>query len=57
MNNLATRRDFLATTTTAAAAGAVPPYWFWSQNTMAQESKSPNERPRVGCIGNGGQGR
>ena len=23
---------------------------------MAQETKSPNERPRVGCIGNGGMG-
>ena len=56
MTTNASRRDFLKTATTAAAAGSVLPYWAWSPSTMAQETKSPNERPRVGCIGNGGMG-
>lgn len=53
MTNSVSRRDFL---TTAAAAGAVLPYWSWSTPTMADETRSPNARPRVGCIGNGGMG-
>ena len=56
MTQHSSRRDFLKTATTAAAAGAVLPYWSWAPSTMAQETKSPNERPRVGCIGNGGMG-
>lgn len=56
MTSQKTRRDFLKTATTAAAAGAVLPYWTWTAKTMADETKSPNERPRVGCIGNGGMG-
>ena len=50
-----TRRDFLQTTTLAAASAALP-YWFAQQRTMADDAKSPNERPKVGCIGNGGMG-
>ncbi|MBC7819404.1 MAG: twin-arginine translocation signal domain-containing protein, partial [Planctomycetaceae bacterium] len=50
-----TRRDFLQTTTLAAASAALP-YWFAQQRTMANDAKSPNERPKVGCIGNGGMG-
>lgn len=49
------RRGFLKGTS-AAAAGAILPYWSWSATTMADETKSPNDRPRVGCIGNGGMG-
>ncbi len=48
-----TRRDFLKTT---AAAGVLAPSWFSLARTMADETKSPNERPRVGCIGMGGMG-
>ncbi len=44
------RRDFLKAS--AALAGLVP----YAVRTMADETKSPNDRPRVGCIGNGGMG-
>lgn len=46
------RRDFLQVCGVAAGAMMVP-----SGRTMADETKSPNARPRVGCIGNGGMGR
>ena len=49
-----TRRDLLAKSTAAAAS---MPYWFARPLTMADETKSANDRPRVGCIGNGGMGR
>lgn len=29
------------------------PYWFTSKRSLAQENKSPNERPLLGCIGTG----
>lgn len=48
----ATRRDFLKTST--AAASMVVPYFAWSPSGFANESA--NDRPRVGCIGLGGQG-
>jgi predicted dehydrogenase len=53
MTRSQSRRDFLQDT----AAGI-----FWSSlltgtRSMADESKSPNARPRIGCIGMGGQGR
>lgn len=50
-----TRRDFLQLTTLAAASSLMP-VWNSASSTMAQEAKSPNERPKVGCIGNGGMG-
>ena len=50
-----TRRDFLQLTTLAAASSLMP-VWNGSSSTMAQDAKSPNERPKVGCIGNGGMG-
>ena len=50
-----TRRDFLQLTTLAAASSLMPT-WSGSTRTMAQDAKSPNERPLVGCIGNGGMG-
>lgn len=50
------RRDFLHTCS-SAAGGTMLPWMFPSVRTMADESKSPNARPRVGCIGNGGMGR
>src|ERR1700730_3946972 len=49
------RRDFLKTSA-AVSAGALTPYWFSIERTMADETKSANDRPRVGCIGNGGMG-
>jgi predicted dehydrogenase len=49
-----TRRDFLKKSTVAAAAGGAVPYFSWSQKAFA--AKSPNDRPRLGCIGVGGMG-
>ena len=49
------RREFLRATTAAAAATFVP-YYLSTPRTMADETKSANDRPGVGCIGNGGMG-
>ena len=49
------RRDFLKATGLAAAGTMLPSLPIPSR-TMADETKTPNERPRVGCIGNGGMG-
>lgn len=48
------RRDFLQTLGSAAVTAG---WWFSTARTMADETRSPNDRPRVGCIGNGGMGR
>ncbi len=53
----ATRRDFLRTTVAASAAGWMLPAGFPGGRTMADETRAANERPRVGCIGNGGMGK
>ncbi len=45
------RRDFLAKSSALAGAVAFP----WSQPAIA--SQSPNDRPRIGCIGLGGMGK
>jgi predicted dehydrogenase len=29
------------------------PYWFTGKRSLAQENRSPNERPTLGCIGTG----
>ncbi|MHB1425890.1 MAG: Gfo/Idh/MocA family protein [Gemmataceae bacterium] len=57
MNNSQSRRDFLRDTATLTAAGVLAPSWLAGTRGMADESKSPNARPRVGCIGMGGMGR
>ena len=57
MPRRSSRREFLQHTTLTAAAGASLPYWFSGVQTMADDARSPNERPRAGCIGNGGMGR
>lgn len=46
------RRNFLSIC--GAAAGAM---MISTDRTMADDTKSPNARPRVGCIGTGGMGR
>src|SRR5262245_8188208 len=51
-----TRRDFLRTSAAATAGGLLLPYGYPGMRTMADETRSPNDRPRVGCIGNGGMG-
>jgi len=57
MNHSQSRRDFLRDTAALTAAGVLLPSWLVSTRSMADESKSPNARPRVGCIGMGGMGR
>ncbi len=51
------RRRLLRSTTALAAASAGMPNSLFGRPSMAQESRSPNARPRVGCIGLGGMGR
>ncbi len=53
MSSHFSRRQVLA----ASAAAAATPYFFWQERTIADETKSKNNRPLVGCIGNGGMGR
>ena len=40
--------------TAAATAGAIVPYHFWTPKTLAQETKSKNDRITLGVIGAGG---
>ena len=47
------RRNFLQTTVAAASATTVP-YFFSQPRTLAQESKSKNDRLAIGVIGAGG---
>jgi predicted dehydrogenase len=49
MNTSTNRRDFLKFSLAAAGSGLLG-------RTMADETKAPTERPRVGCIGMGGMG-
>jgi predicted dehydrogenase len=46
------RRDFLKTSAAVSALAATP-YIFTGANAQAQESKSPNDRPVLGCIATG----
>ncbi len=47
------RRQFLKTTAVAGAAATVP-YYFSTPKTLADESKSKNDRMTIGVIGAGG---
>ncbi|NOZ39086.1 MAG: Gfo/Idh/MocA family oxidoreductase [Planctomycetes bacterium] len=49
------RREF-AKKTTAIAIGAATPCFFSTPRTLADETKSPNDRFRIGLIGAGGMG-
>jgi predicted dehydrogenase len=51
-----TRREVLQSCA-LATAGSLFPWPLPAGRTMADDTKSPNARPRVGCIGNGGMGR
>ena len=51
--NATERRKFLKTTVAAGAAASVP-YFFSSPRTLAQETKSKNDRITLGVIGAGG---
>ncbi len=46
------RRDFLKTTSAAAVAGSTP-FWFSTQQSLANNFKAASERPVIGCIGTG----
>ena len=50
MNN---RRTFLKA---ATVTSVLTPYWFSTSKTLADETKSKNDRPAVGSIGLGGRG-
>lgn len=50
-----TRRDFVKSTA-GLAAGATIPYYFSTARTLADETKSKNDRFKVGLIGAGGMG-
>jgi len=47
----ASRREFLQQS--AAAASALAAYQFLGPDVAAQDAQSPNNRPRIGCIGTG----
>jgi predicted dehydrogenase len=48
------RREFLKKSIVLVAAGSAVPYVSWSQRASA--NVSANDRPKIGCIGMGGQG-
>ena len=49
------RRQFLSSAASLAATAAAAAYFPWTSSTFA--NLSPNDRPRIGCIGVGGMGR
>jgi predicted dehydrogenase len=51
------RRELLNSAAAAGAGGVILEQWLSAGPSMAQESRSPNARPRVGSIGVGGRGR
>jgi predicted dehydrogenase len=50
------RREFLLQSSSIAAGAMTAPYFFATQKSLAQESKSAGDRPHIGQIGCGGQG-
>ena len=50
------RRGFLRSAARLTAAAGVVPYWFTGEQARADDSKSKNDRPRIGSIGVGGRG-
>ena len=49
------RREFLTSSALTAAAAGFMPTFAWSRRSFANDS--PNDRPRIGCIGMGGMGK
>ena len=49
------RREFLTSSALTAAAAGFMPTFAWSKRSFANDS--PNDRPRIGCIGMGGMGK
>ncbi len=56
MTSKTSRRNFLKSSAMLSAATLLQPHVSASERTMEQQSQSPNARPRVGCIGQGGMG-
>ena len=57
MSFVTSRRPFLKVSALAAVGAVTPtPYWFSQQRTLADETKSKNDRPMIGSIGLGGRG-
>src|SRR4051794_10008752 len=56
MHSGTSRRNFLKSSTVLSAVTLLQPHVSASERTMEQQSQSPNARPRVGCIGQGGMG-
>ena len=50
----ASRRDFLKQSAALTACGGVIPYFAWNPAPLPR--RSPNDRPRIGCIGVGSMG-
>ena len=48
-----TRREALKTGSLLTAAAAASPYWFTARSAFAQEGRSANSRPKLGCIATG----
>ena len=53
--SVSTRREFLRSTAALTATSTTAPYWL-GKNIRAAETKSINDRPRIGVIGVGGRG-
>ncbi|HEV8060162.1 MAG TPA: Gfo/Idh/MocA family oxidoreductase [Gemmataceae bacterium] len=56
MTSRSSRRSFLKSSAMLSAATLLHPHVSASTRTMAEQSQSPNARPRIGCIGQGGMG-
>jgi hypothetical protein len=50
------RREFLKSTAALTAGAALLPDWLHSPSALAQETRLPNARPRIGAIGVGSRG-
>ncbi|MBI1902379.1 MAG: Gfo/Idh/MocA family oxidoreductase [Planctomycetia bacterium] len=57
MSTRQNRREFLRKSAAAAAAGSAVPYFFWTPKPASAFFQAKNDRPRLGQIGCGGQGR
>ena len=49
------RREFMKKTVVAGTAASMP-YFFWSPNTLASETRAKNDKIPIGLIGAGGMG-
>lgn len=57
MTRQSSRRSFLKSSTALAAGAILFPHVATAERSLADDARSPNERPRVGSIGLGGMGQ